>query len=89
MGAQPNHYKKDVVSEVVTPEMDEIRTLIIRTVAKRSALKSEMEAWYAAHTGERYARASDLMLVDGILSELDNRYKILWDYHNKKEKAVS
>jgi len=83
MGVQPHINNKSSIKEVITPEMSEIRTLIMRTVAKRNALKAEMEDWYETHSGERYDRASDLMLVDGILSELDLRYKTLWDYHNK------
>jgi phage tail tape-measure protein len=72
------------MQEIITPEMQELKLLIARTVAKRNALKSEMETWYEVHTGERFTRMTDLMLVDGILSELDSRYKVLWDYHNQK-----
>lgn len=64
--------------------MQEIKTLIAKVFAKRDALKKEMQIWYETHTGERFDRSSDLMLVDGMLSELDMRYKALWDYHNKK-----
>ncbi|MCH9812902.1 MAG: hypothetical protein K0U47_03050 [Epsilonproteobacteria bacterium] len=70
--------------EVITPEMHEIKNLIMRTYAKREALKKEMQCWYEEHQESRFERTSDLMLVDTILSELDSRYKILWDYHNKK-----
>lgn len=78
---------QSAVTETITPEMEEIKNLIVRTVAKRNALKAEMQEWYETHSRERFDRTTDLMLVDSILSELDSRYKVLWDYHNKKVSA--
>lgn len=69
------------MTEIITREMEEIRRLIVATVAKRDALKTEMAQWYEAHT-KRFERSHELITVDSTLSELDSHYKRLWDYHN-------
>jgi hypothetical protein len=74
------------MSEIITNEMAEIRTLIAETVAKRNALKLEMEHWYESNS-QRFPNANELITVDSTLSELDSHYKRLWDYHNGKSKA--
>jgi hypothetical protein len=68
---------------IITAEMKEIRTLIVQTVAKRNALKIEMENWYKQNT-KRFEYTNELITVDSTLSELDSHYKRLWDYHNTK-----
>lgn len=75
-----------VMTEIVTSEMAEIRTLIAETVAKRNALKLEMEHWYESHS-QRFNRTNELITVDSTLSELDSHYKRLWDYHNSRSRA--
>jgi uncharacterized protein len=72
------------MSEIITSEMEDIRHLIIQTVAKRNALKTAMEEWYRTHTTERFHLNSELITIDSTLSQLDSHYKRLWDYHNKK-----
>lgn len=74
------------MSEIITSEMGEIRRLIVETLAKRNTLKIEMEKWYESNTG-RFSRTNELITVDSTLSELDNHYKRLWDYHNSKSIA--
>ena len=74
------------MSEVITKEMEQIRAMIAQTVAKRSRLKNEMEAWYAENSG-RFEHSSELITLDATLSNLDTHYKKLWDYYNAKEKA--
>lgn len=69
------------MSEIITPEMNEIRHLIAETFAKRNFLKIEMEKWYEKNSS-RFEYANELMTVDSTLSELDSDYKRLWDYHN-------
>jgi len=69
------------MTEIITSEMEEIRRLIVATVAKRNALKTEMAQWYEAHS-KRFERTNELITVDSTLSELDSHYKRLWDYHN-------
>ncbi|MFZ2968914.1 MAG: hypothetical protein WA080_07685 [Sulfuricurvum sp.] len=71
------------MKEIITPEMDEIRHLIAQTVAKRNALKAQMEQWYAGTT-QRFGQINELISVDSTLSTLDSHYKRLWDYHNTK-----
>ncbi len=70
------------MKEIVTAEMEEIRNLIIATVARRNLLKSEMEQWYATAGERRFDRSTELITVDATLSELDCHYKRLWAYHN-------
>jgi hypothetical protein len=81
------HANADVaMTEIITSEMEEIRRLIVATVAKRNALKIEMAQWYEAHS-KRFERTNELITVDSTLSELDSHYKRLWDYHNVKSIA--
>lgn len=68
--------------EIITPEMDEIKSMIIETVVKRDTLKSEMELWYSNNPQQSFPSMKDLILVDSTLSKLDTFYKKLWDYNN-------
>lgn len=74
------------MTEIITSEMEEIRNLIIETVAKRNALKLEMAHWYESNS-KRFPNANELITVDSTLSELDSHYKRLWDYHNGSSRA--
>ncbi len=71
-------YKK----EILTPEMQEIRSMIINTVTQREAIKSEMELWFEKYPKQNYPKMQNLILADATLSKLDSFYKQLWDYHN-------
>lgn len=75
------------MEQTITPEMHEIRRLIVETVAKRNALKEQMEAWYITHPNARFEYANDLIATDSTLSELDSHYKRLWDYYNSGTQA--
>ncbi|MDD3596128.1 hypothetical protein [Sulfuricurvum sp.] len=75
------------MTEIITSEMEEIRRLIVETVAKRNALKLAMQEWYENNSGKRFGQMTDLITVDSTLSELDSHYKRLWDYHNSKSRA--
>ena len=68
------------MTEIITKEMQEVRRLIAETVAKREALKAEMQEWY-----ERF---KDLIAADGVLSQLDTHYKQLWDFHNARGQSA-
>lgn len=70
--------------QIITPEMAEIKSLIIQTVSQRNALKSKMEAWYKNHPKEHFPDMKNLILVDATLSKLDESYKKLWDYNNAR-----
>lgn len=76
------------MTEIITSEMEEIRNLIIATVARRNLLKTEMEKWYSNAGHRRFDGANELITVDATLSELDSHYKRLWDYHNGKSGAL-
>jgi uncharacterized protein len=68
--------------------MQEIRGLIAETVAKRNALKIEMQEWYERFPNERFAKFKDLIAADGVLSQLDTHYKQLWDFHNARGQSA-
>lgn len=74
--------------EIVTSEMTELRHMIADTFARRNALKKEMEEWFDRFPGERFAKLGDLIAIDGVLSELDSRYKMLWDFHNAQHRSA-
>lgn len=69
-------------NEMMTPEMEQIRGMIIDTVIQRDAFKKDMELWYQSHPRQHYPKMNDLILVDSTLSKLDSFYKQLWDYYN-------
>jgi hypothetical protein len=69
-------------NEILTQEMQQIKTMIIETVTQRNAYKAEMELWYQEHPREHYPNMNSLILIDATLSKLDSFYKQLWDYHN-------
>jgi len=71
-------------SQVITPQMSEIKSMIAQTVAQRSQLKMQMESWYNKHPKEHFPAMKELILIDSTLSELDIFYKQLWDYNNAK-----
>jgi hypothetical protein len=68
--------------EILTPEMQEIRSMIINTVTQRESIKNEMELWFEQHPKQNFPKMQNLILVDATLSKLDSFYKQLWDYHN-------
>lgn len=70
------------MAEVINEEMHQIKLMIVQTVAKREALKIEMNEWYERFPSEKFAKLTDLNLTDGVLSELDSHYKRLWDFNN-------
>jgi hypothetical protein len=72
------------MSEVVTNEMEQIRNMIAHTVARRNALKEEMQDWYERFPDARFSKLKDLIAIDNVLSELDTHYKKLWDFHNRE-----
>lgn len=73
--------------EVITPQMQEIRKMIIATIAKRELLLADMKRWYQKSQGNRYLKLGDLAVVDQTLSNLDTQYKRLWEYYNGRNKS--
>ncbi len=84
MHTDQNQQRKKRMKETITAEMEEIRNLIVATVARRNLLKQEMQRWYASAAHHRFEQTNELITVDATLSELDSHYKRLWDYHNTK-----
>ena len=73
---------RSMKNEIITPEMQQIKTMIIETFAQRDAIKYEMESWYDANPGKHFPKMTELVVTDATLSKLDSFYKQLWDYHN-------
>lgn len=71
------------MSEIITEEMYQLKKLIMKTIAKREALKNEMTEWYTRFPNERFTKLDNLIVIDSMLSELDSNYRRLWDFHNK------
>ena len=68
--------------QVITPEMHEIKSMIIQTVQMRNQIKDEMAAWYDENPNKHFPKMQNLILADSTLSKLDSHYKKLWDFHN-------
>ena len=76
------------MSEIITEEMYQLKQLIMQTISKRETLKDEMNEWYNRFPNERFAKLDNLIVIDSMLSELDNNYKRLWDFHNRQAKQA-
>lgn len=74
---------EEPVAEKMTEEMIQLKHLIMETVSKRERLKEEMKEWYERFPGKRFTKVDNLINIDAMLSELDDNYKRLWDFHNK------
>ena len=55
-------------NEILTPEMQQIRSMIIDTVTRRDAFKIEMELWYQDNPNLHYPNMKNLILIDATLS---------------------
>jgi hypothetical protein len=64
-----------------------LREAIIRVVGERELLKSAMEAWYSENSERPFPRTKELIAKDEELSELDDRFKSLWDRLKKTGNA--
>lgn len=73
-----------LTDEVITPEMEEIRAMIVSTVTKRNSLKCEMEDWYEIYPSRHFPKMKTLIVTDSTLSKLDTYYKKLWDFNNQQ-----
>lgn len=68
----------------ITYDMEQIKRLIASTVKDREELKSEMKIWYDEYPTKKFPKSDKLISTDAVLSELDNNYKRLWDFHNRQ-----
>lgn len=71
---------KPMMGEVLTPEMMDIKKLIIETAQEREEIKQLITSCET----NAFTLFRKLEQVDGVLSQLDTQYKRLWDYHNTK-----
>ena len=78
---------QQLINETITPEMEQIRQMIIDTVKERESIKNEMEYWYENNPGQHFPKMQQLVMTDATLSKLDSFYKKLWDYHNVTAKS--
>jgi hypothetical protein len=70
------------MNEAINKELSQIKIMIAETVAKREALKLEMADSYTKFPDKKFSKLKDLIIIDGVLSELDSNYKRLWDLNN-------
>jgi len=75
---------QSLTNQIITPEMEEIRTMIATVVTKRNILKEGMQEWYDRYPHKHFPKMKELILTDSTLSKLDSHYKKLWDYNNSK-----
>ena len=69
----------DVFVESDGIEMDWVKLAISDLVIKRERLKSQIESWYATPNQGNCPQWLELEQLDRDLSDLDNRFKRLWD----------
>lgn len=60
------------------------RQAIARVYAEREKMKLEMEVWYEDHPGTSFPGTQALIELDDELSDLDDRFKELWDQVHRK-----
>ena len=48
-------------NEIITPEMMEIKSMIIETFVQRDAIKNEMEHWYDINPGKHFPKMKELV----------------------------
>ena len=75
------------VLDLRTLEMTDLKQQIVDTVTQRDCLKVEMEQWYQRGL-YRFPKLNELELLDQRLSELDSRYKRLWDVRHLSHHKV-
>ena len=73
--------------QTVDEEMDQIRADIKSVVTRRDCLKAAMEAWYDNRSGTRFPQMAELLSLDERLSNLDNRFKHLWDQQQAQQQS--
>ena len=70
------------VADMANAKLNTIKKEIAEVVAKRDHYKAELEAWQSGFTMNPVPRLRELEKLDYELSELDTRYKKLWDARN-------
>jgi hypothetical protein len=73
--------------QTVDEEMDQVRADIKSVVTRRDRLKAAMEAWYDNRPGTRFPQMAELLSLDVRLSNLDNRFKHLWDQQQAQQQS--
>jgi uncharacterized protein (DUF4213/DUF364 family) len=67
------------IADIGLGRMQATRTAIATLFSRRDALKAEMEAWYSGGRTRHFPKRAELETIDAELSQLDSRYKRLWD----------
>lgn len=70
------------MNEIVTPEMVQIKAMIIEAFKERESVKKEMEQWCGSNPDKHFPKTKELIFIDTTLSELDTFYQEQWNYHN-------
>ena len=71
-----------VVADTGEEKLNAIKKQIAEIVAKRDYLKSQIEAWQSGVAMYPMPQVRELEQLDRELSDLDSRYKHLWDSRN-------
>lgn len=76
------------IMDLRVSEMNWLKVAIENTVAKREHLKQEMESWYANRAGKSFPKRVELEEVDRRLSDLDLRFRRVWDARYGRKSSV-
>lgn len=67
------------IADIGTQTMQQHKDAIAKLYAERDRLKLQMEQWYGQGSKQRFPEYGQLENIDRQLSELDSRYKRMWD----------
>lgn len=76
------------VADLGQTEMKWYETAIGDLVARRESLKRAMDSWYTDGNKLRFPKYNELDVIDKELSQLDIRYKRMWDARNSRPVAL-
>lgn len=72
------------LADVGQGKMESVKKQIAEIAAKRDHLKNDVEAWQSGMAMNPLPRLRELEALDRQLSELDSRYKCMWDSRHAK-----
>lgn len=81
-----DHAVEYCIYDFTDKHMEQTKKQIASTVKKRNQLKSHMNEWYLTPGRGRFPDKDQLTNLDQHLSNLDTRYKRLWDTKDQKLK---
>jgi uncharacterized protein len=73
--------------ETADEEMSRISAEIRGVFTRRDRVKAAMEAWYENRRSGQFPQMDELLLLDERLSQLDSRFKFLWDQQQMQQQS--